>query len=94
MEKVSNKDLGQFFNQWLYVPGQPDLKITTKPSERKGFTDLIIEQTQDYLFSFDIELQIKKSTRVQAGQDPCLKKNYNKDYQVLIILRRLSPIRI
>ena len=41
------------------LPGQPDLKITTKPAERKGFTDLTIEQTQDYLFSFDIELQLK-----------------------------------
>jgi aminopeptidase N len=63
MEKVSKRNLGKFFNQWLFVAGQPDLKITTSSSfERKGFTDLIIEQTQDYLFSFDIELQIKDST--------------------------------
>ena len=59
MEMVSKKDLGKFFNQWLFVAGQPDLKITTGPGEIKGDTDLIIEQTQDYLFSFDIELQIK-----------------------------------
>ena len=59
MERVSKKDLGKFFNQWLFVAGQPDLKITTGPGEAKGNTDLIIEQTQDYLFSFDIELQIK-----------------------------------
>jgi aminopeptidase N len=59
MERVSKRDLGKFFNQWLFVAGQPDLKITTGPGETKGDTDLIIEQTQDYLFSFDIELQIK-----------------------------------
>lgn len=59
MEKVSNKDLGIFFNQWLFTAGQPDLKITTSLGKRIGFTDLIIEQTQDFLFSFDIELQIK-----------------------------------
>lgn len=59
MERVSKKDLGKFFNQWLFVAGQPDLKITTGPGEIKGDTDLIIEQTQDFLFSFDIELQIK-----------------------------------
>jgi aminopeptidase N len=59
MEKVSKKDLGKYFNQWLFVAGQPDLKITTGPGETKGYTDLIIEQTQDHLFSFDIELQIK-----------------------------------
>lgn len=62
MEKVSKKDLGKFFNQWLFVAGQPDLKITTSTGEKIGFTDLIIEQMQDYLFSFDIELQIKDST--------------------------------
>ena len=59
MEKVSNKDLGIFFKQWLFTAGQPDLKITTSSGKRIGFTDLIIEQTQDFLFSFDIELQIK-----------------------------------
>jgi aminopeptidase N len=59
MERVSKKDLGKYFNQWLFVAGQPDLKITTGPGETKGYTDLIIEQTQDHLFSFDIELQIK-----------------------------------
>jgi aminopeptidase N len=59
MERVSKKDLGKFFNQWLFVGGQPDLKITTVPGETIGDTDLIIEQTQDYLFSFDIELLIK-----------------------------------
>jgi aminopeptidase N len=63
MEKVSNKDLAGFFNQWLFVPGQPALKITTMPGNEKGFTDLIIEQTQDYLFNFDIELIIKDSDR-------------------------------
>jgi hypothetical protein len=63
MESVSKKDLGKFFNQWLFVAGQPDLKITTGPGEAKGDTDLIIEQTQDYLFSFDIELQIKDLNR-------------------------------
>ena len=59
MEKVSNRDLGKFFNQWLFVAGQPDLKIYADSGKRKGFTDLIIEQTQDKLFSFEIELQIK-----------------------------------
>ncbi|MGD0753417.1 MAG: M1 family metallopeptidase [Bacteroidales bacterium] len=62
MEKVSNKNLGNFFKQWLFEAGQPNLKISTIPGERKGFTDLIIEQTQNSLFSFDIELQIKDLT--------------------------------
>ena len=27
-EKVSGKNLKQFFNQWLYTTGQPELEIT------------------------------------------------------------------
>ena len=61
MEKVSGRNLEKFFNQWLFVAGQPDLKITSRPGKRKGFTDLIIEQTQDHLFSFDIDIQITDS---------------------------------
>ena len=70
MEKVSNRDLGKFFNQWLFVAGQPDLKIYTGPGKRKGFTDLIIEQTQDKLFSFEIELQIKDIKGAQILKIP------------------------
>jgi aminopeptidase N len=59
METVSNKNLGKFFNQWLFVAGQPELKITTAPSEDAGFADLIIEQRQDYLYSFEVEVKVK-----------------------------------
>jgi aminopeptidase N len=61
MEEVSRKDLHNFFNQWLYVAGQPDLKFSSKPSREKGETDIFIEQKQDRLFNFDIELLIKNS---------------------------------
>jgi aminopeptidase N len=70
MEKVSKKSLGKFFNQWLFVAGQPDLKITASSVKGKGFTDLIIEQTQDYLFSFDIEIQIKDSKGLHTIKIP------------------------
>ena len=59
MEKVSNKNLDGFFKQWLFIAGQPDLKITLQPRRKKGSSDLIIEQTQDYLFSFDIEFKVR-----------------------------------
>jgi aminopeptidase N len=58
MEKVSGKDLGVFFHQWLYTAGQPDLKITSGPSLKKGTTDITIEQKQEYLFRFPLELLI------------------------------------
>lgn len=61
MESVSKRDLGKFFYQWLFIAGQPDLKITARPGARRGLTDLVIEQTQEFLFSFDIGLQVKDS---------------------------------
>ncbi len=59
MELVSKRDLSNFFKQWLFIAGQPDLKIFSRKGKEKGFTDIIIEQTQDHLFTFDIELLIK-----------------------------------
>jgi len=58
MEAVSGKDLSGFFHQWLYLQGQPELKITTRPSKRKGLTEIVIEQTQPSLFNFPLELLI------------------------------------
>ena len=59
MEKAAKKDLNSFFKQWLFVAGQPDLKIYAQNGDMKGYIDVIIEQTQDRLFSFNIELRIK-----------------------------------
>lgn len=59
MEKVSGKDLGTFFHQWLYIAGQPDLKITSVPEQRKGMTEILIEQKQPFLFMFPFDLLIK-----------------------------------
>jgi len=58
MEEVSGKDLNGFFNQWLYASGQPDLKIAHTPLQRRGITEITIEQKQDFLFSFPLELLI------------------------------------
>jgi aminopeptidase N len=59
MEEVSKSELGDFFYEWLYVPGQPNLKITTAPGKKKGTMDIVITQLQDNLFSFAMELQIE-----------------------------------
>ena len=60
MEEASGKDLSGFFNQWLNISGQPDLKITTRKAG-KGKTEIFIEQTQKFVFTFDIDLQIRDS---------------------------------
>ena len=74
MEKVSNTDLSNFFKQWLFTAGQPELKITTSRGVKEGFTDITIEQTQQYLFRFDIELQVKDSKGTQMIKIPISEK--------------------
>jgi aminopeptidase N len=67
MEEVTGKNLENFFHQWLYLQGQPDLKITKEVGNKKGYFDIIIEQTQNNLFTFNIELAVKDSegTRIE-----------------------------
>jgi aminopeptidase N len=58
MEEVSNKDLSVFFTQWLKTAGEPELSITQKKIKKK-ITEISIEQKQEHLYSFDLELMIK-----------------------------------
>jgi aminopeptidase N len=59
MEDVSGKKLEHFFYQWLYCPGQPELKISTQKGKKRGETEIVIEQKQENLFDFDLELLVK-----------------------------------
>jgi aminopeptidase N len=59
MEQASGKDLTGFFRQWLYFPGQPELKIWSRAIKETGTTDVFIKQQQDQLFEFSLELLIK-----------------------------------
>ncbi len=62
MEEVSGMDLNRFFRQWLYIAGQPDLKIWERSNKKKGTTDIFIEQEQDNLFDFGLDLLIRDSS--------------------------------
>ena len=59
MEEVSGRNLETFFHQWLYLAGQPELKIWKKPGKKKGTFEVFIEQIQKNLFEFNLELLIK-----------------------------------
>jgi len=58
-EIVSGKDLKLFFNQWLYTPGLPDLKIKWKYNSITKKTDIEIVQQQKNSFSFPLTISIK-----------------------------------
>ena len=59
MEDGSGRDLSKFFRQWLYIAGYPELRISKKINKKKGVTEVSIEQQQDYLFDFSLDLLIK-----------------------------------
>ena len=62
MEEASGKDLSRFFQQWLYTAGHPELRIWHKTIKKTGTTEVFIEQEQDHLFEFSLELQIKDTS--------------------------------
>jgi aminopeptidase N len=69
MEEVSGKNLKKFFYQWLYVAGQPEIKLTREAGGKKGFFDLIIEQKQNVIFTFNLEIGVKDNsgTRIEKA---------------------------
>lgn len=74
MESVYKKDLSAFFKQWLYMPGQPELKITTRNGKKYGTIDIIIEQMQASVFNFDLELQINEAAGSEIVKIPVSEK--------------------
>ena len=67
MEEASGKDLDIFFRQWLYVAGEPELKISLVPQKKNDYSEIVVEQLQDHIFSFRLTILIKdqgKETKV------------------------------
>lgn len=82
MEKTSGRDLGDFFRQWLYTPGMPELTI--RPGSETG--TFIIKQQQEHLFSFPLEYTI--------DNDPMIRKVIVKDRITTINIRAHHTIHI
>lgn len=55
-EEVSGKDLDQFFKQWIFTAGQPDLVVDH--SFKNGVLNLLVIQNQSDAFSFPLEIDI------------------------------------
>ncbi len=59
MEKESRRSLDQFFEQWLRVPGHPELSIDWEWNKKNKTLDIKCNQLQDhYNFDFPLELRI------------------------------------
>ena len=87
-ESVSGKDLKQFFNQWLYTPGLPDLKIKWKynPATRK--TEIEIMQQQKISFSFPLTIAIK----LASGKILKQTLQVNKQTSIFSLLLKEKPV--
>ena len=54
MEEVSGEDLESFFKQWIFTKGYPEIKWNW--NYKKGKVIIALEQQQDQLFEFPIEI--------------------------------------
>jgi aminopeptidase N len=79
MESIYGKDLSGFFKEWLYLSGHPELKITTTRGRKKGTTDIKIEQTQDSIFSFELELEVLDTEGKEILRIPITERNTIKN---------------
>lgn len=61
-ETVSGKDLRQFFDQWLYTSGQPQLDITWRYNAAEKILYIEGKQLQKNVFRFPLLLQIRNSS--------------------------------
>lgn len=61
VEEVSGKDLKQFFDQWLYAPGQPDLDIKWNYDANEKAILIDVKQLQRATFEFPLTFKIKRS---------------------------------
>ena len=58
MEQASGQDLKQFFKQWAYTPGHPQLHIYLLYNNAKKSFTINIEQKQNNLYEFTLECSI------------------------------------
>ena len=69
MEQAGGKDLKQFFQQWVYTPGHPDLGISWKYDAAKGMVELMVTQKQDYLYEIPLEVSLDKQVHIVNLKD-------------------------
>ncbi len=58
MEQASGQDLHQFFKQWLYTTGHPDIKVTWSYNADEKAAHIAFTQKQTTLFDFPLEYSI------------------------------------
>ncbi len=87
-EKVSGKNLGWFFNQWLYQPRLPQLKIQWQ--HQKGKLNFTILQAQKESYQFPLEVQVVN----KDGSSAFVKLNIQKKKEIISVPAIKQPSKI
>ncbi len=58
LEETSGKNLSQFFKQWLYTPGHPQLQLSYTYDPAKKLANFTLNQLQAIPFEFPLEIQV------------------------------------
>lgn len=61
-EEISGKNLEQFFKQWLYTPGIPQINIQWRYSEKdKNLFITVVQEQKQAIFQFPLEIKLETS---------------------------------
>jgi aminopeptidase N len=66
MEQVSGQNLRQFFYQWLYVAGQPELEVSWKYNAGKKRVTITVVQQQKMPFEFPVDVTIYGTNKAES----------------------------
>jgi aminopeptidase N len=61
-EQTSGKNLGVFFQQWLYMPGLPQLDIKWSYKPESKHVSVTVNQLQKNIFQFSIEIMLRTAS--------------------------------
>ena len=95
MEKESGRDLGWFFDQWVYHSGAPRLTITSNYSARTKLLKITVNQTQkaDAVVPAAFQLPITFAIKTVNGTE-AVTKNIQKRNETYSIKLNSKPIGI
>lgn len=82
IEKGSGANLDQFFNQWLFTPGQPILKGTWHYDTKQEAVVMNLEQTQDDVFKFPLEIEMRNGDKTEVKEIRVNNKEVTKTVKV------------
>jgi aminopeptidase N len=95
MEEYSGRSLGQFFDQWFYTPGYPDLKVSFDYDEKKKEGAFTIEQKQadpeKHIPAFVLNTDLGW---VIDGEAFCLPVKLDRERQTFIIAMGKAPEQV